>query len=771
MIGLPKFIYQRLKYFLLSLMPLFYSCSGLKTLPDGEKLYTGAKVKIESSEKIKNEGAISSKIKSAIRPKPNPKFLGNRPKVWIYNITDDSTYHGFRKWLHEKVGEPPVLMSSVKTKTTTEIIDAAIFNMGIFGGITSAEKIEKKQKGYVVYKVKIHKPYTISNVVFPADTCTICSAIKGTEGKSILKKGDNYNLDFLRAERKRIDDVLKNDGYFYFNEDYILFKADTVKSNRTVRLTLSLKEDIPADYLQRYRIGDVSVESDYSIAKNNFVTKDTSTTNDVLFIGSSSIRPNVILRSVFLREGEIYSKKNHNITLNRLMGMGTFKFVKVNLSKPTDSLSNDLDVAIHLTPSPKRSLVAELTTISKSNNFLGPALSISLLNRNLLRGAELLKVNLQASIETQIGGAASNVFSYEINPEVEFVIPRFFTPFRITQKRSIFIPKTRFSTSFDYLQRVNFYDLSSLKFQYGYFWKENIKIEHELNPVNINFYSVTSKSDEFQKLLDENEFFKRSYEDQFIAGMIYNYTFNEQVIPNQRSQFALRFTSDLSGNLLTAINALFLNEKANPENPLTVGGIPYSQYFRFTIDLRNYFNLDEKNKIVVRLYTGMGYAYGNSSTLPYIKQFFSGGPSSVRAFTINSLGPGTTPPDSIVNPIYRSGGDLKIESNAEYRFGVYQMIKGALFFDAGNMWIAEKDSTNPYSGIDRSKLISQLAVGTGVGLRLDASFFVLRFDLSMPIRKPWIEANNSWVFNEVDFSSSSWRGENLVLSIALGYPF
>jgi len=760
---------MRIRYCILIIV-LFCSCSGLHTLPEGEKLYTGAKVEIVSSEKIKGKGTIRSKIKSAIRPKPNSRFLGNRPKVWIYNITRDSSFHGFRKMLHTKVGEPPVLIIDVKTLTNTEIIDAMLFNMGIFGGVTTAKIVERKNKAYVIYTAQIHKPYVISNVLFPSDSCMVCAAITDTKDKSILRNGENYDLNLLRAERKRIDDALKNLGYFYFNEDYILFKADTSKADRSIKLTLTLKENIPPHHLVKYRIRDVTVETDYTLTKNNSETKDTATTQDVLFIGTSNIRPAVILRSVFLHEGEIYSRKNHNITLSRLMGMGTFKFVKLNLYTP-DSLPGFLDTEIHLTPSPKKSIQAELTTISKSNNFLGPAVSIAFQNRNLLRGAELLKLNLKGSVETQIGGGSESVFSYEIGPEIEFVIPRFLTPFRITQNHSIFIPKTRFSASFDYLQRVNFYDLSSLKFQFGYFWKENIKIEHELNPININFFSVTSKSEEFQKLLDENPFFKRSFDNQFIAGMIYNYTFNEQVIPTQKSQFALRFTSDLSGNTLTAINSLFLNEKADAEDPLTVGGIPYSQYIRLTIDLRNYFNLDEKNKVVVRVYTGMGYAYGNSSTLPYIKQFFSGGPNSVRAFRINALGPGVTPPDSIPNPLLRNGGDLKLESNAEYRFGIYKIIKGALFFDAGNMWIQKKDTADFYSGFDRGKLISELAAGTGFGIRFDASFFVLRFDFAFPIRKPWLEAGNRWVFNQIDFSSPSWRRENLVLNIALGYPF
>src|SRR5215203_967554 len=251
-------------WYYLFIIILFGSCSGLHTLPEGEKLYTGAKVEIISAEKIQKKSTIVAKIKAAARPKPNSKFLGNRPKVWIYNITSDTSYHGFRKMLHNKVGEAPVLMSEVKTQTNTEVIDALLFNMGIFKGVSSAKKVEKKNKGYVEYTAQVHKPYTISSVAFPSDTCEVCNAITGIQEKSIVKSGRNYDLNMLRAERKRIDESLKNLGYFYFNEDYILFKADTSKTGGTVQLIVSLKEDIPQEHLTRYRIKDVSIETDYS---------------------------------------------------------------------------------------------------------------------------------------------------------------------------------------------------------------------------------------------------------------------------------------------------------------------------------------------------------------------------------------------------------------------------------------------------------------------------------------------------------------------------
>jgi len=755
---------------LIIFLGLFASCSGIRTLPEGEKLYKCASLKIESTEKLRSKSEIKSRVKAALKPEPNSVFLGNRPKVWMYNITNDSATHGFKHWLHTKLGEPPVLMKDVKTPATKEIIEAVLFNMGIFNGRAESKTTEKKHSGKVLYTVHVHNPYTIASVSFPKDTCDICRAISDSRPKTLLKSGKNYDLNTLRGERKRLDDALKNAGYFYFQEDYILFKADTSRQERTVSLTVSMKKDIPPENLLPYRIDKVSIETDYSLSNIDSSVKDTSLVEGVTFIGKTNIRPKVILRSVFIRTDEIYSRKKHNITLSRLMGMGTFKFVKINFSRSGSKPQEYLDAAIHLTPSPAKSVQVELQTISKSNDFLGPALNLSLQNRNAFKGAELLKLKVKGSLETQLTGKDKNLFSYEIGPEIELIIPRFLTPFRVRQTNSIYIPKTKFSAGYDYLKRVNFYNLSSFKFQYGYIWKENIKIDHELTPVNINYFSVVNKSAEFETLLGENPFFRRSFDNQFIAGINYSYTFNEQVIPFQKSQFFLRATTDFAGNTLTAFNKIFLNESADPEHPLTVAGIPYSQFMRFTIDIRNYFNLDQKNKIVVRIYTGLGYAYGNSSTLPYIKQFFSGGPNSVRAFRINALGPGNTPPDSIPNTVLRNGGDLKIEGNTEFRFGIYRIVKGALFIDAGNMWIQKKDTADPYSGFKRSEFISQLAAGTGFGLRFDATFFVIRFDLAFPIRKPWLEKSSRWVFDKIS-TSSAWIRDNLILNIAIGYPF
>ena len=200
-------------------------------------------------------------------------------------------------------------------------------------------------------------------------------------------------------------------------------------------------------------------------------------------------------------------------------------------------------------------------------------------------------------------------------------------------------------------------------------------------------------------------------------------------------------------------------------------GSVYSQYARLSIDGRGYYNFRDKNKLAMRVYAGIAKPYGNSSVLPYTRQFFSGGPNSIRAFSINSVGPGTYNQQNDSIGFLQLGGDVKLELNSEYRFGIYRFFKGAIFADAGNVWLLKSNPSTLGDPFSFSRFVNEIAVGAGVGLRIDVSFFILRFDLATPLRKPWLEQNNKWVINEINPGSSTWRKENLILNVAIGYPF
>lgn len=750
---------------------LLSSCIGTMKLPNDEKLYTGAVVKLEATQKV-NKKAIKSIAEKVVRPVPNKSYLGLRPKLWLYLMAGDEPYNKFETWLR-KNGEEPVLLSNVKPGATASVMDAALYNNGIFNSYTQYEIAEKKHTAKVIYTSYIHKPYVIKNLIYAISDDSISRIILTDKENSLIKPEQNYSLALLVNERIRIDNLLKNNGYFYFNPDYLLFKADSSTVDQSVTLKLTLKDSIPPEAKIIYYINNVYINQNYTLRRRQTDSiRDTIMVQNTVFQGKRTemnIRPGVILKSVYLRKNELYTRQNHNITLSRLMSMGTFKFVQVKFSD-SDTIPGFLDATILMTPMTNYTFRAELDMVTKSNNYTGPRLNLSVLNRNTFKGGELLNINMAGSYETQLSGANKNLYSYSWNPQAELTFPHFLVPFRLKPTNSIYNPKTSFLVSYNYLKRGNYFDMKTFQFKYSLKWKENIKIDHELSPVNISYSSIGNESDAFKELLASNPFLKKSYEEQFIAGASYSFTYNEQVITGKKWQNYFHATAETAGNAFSLLRIIG-GDKPTSENPSKIIGAIYSQYAKLSIDARTYYTFEDNNKLALRVFGGFARSYGNSAALPYSKQFFSGGPNSIRAFQINSLGPGTYLQEVGNIGFLQTGGDIKLETNAEYRFGIFRFIKGALFVDAGNVWLQKSNPSDIGTPFSFSDFTNELAVGAGAGLRLDVSFFVLRFDLAVPLRKPWLPEGNRWVINQINFGSPAWRRENLILNIAIGYPF
>jgi outer membrane protein insertion porin family len=758
---------------LLILTGLFLvACSGTRHLPQGEKLYVGAKIKLESAEKI-NKRAIQNAAEVAVRPQPNKSYLGMRPKLWLYNATDGYSHSKLQKWMR-KNGEAPVLMSQVKTGATSAIIDAKLFNMGIFNSFTVSEIIEKKHTTKVIYTSHVHQPYTIKELIYDISDDSISGIILDEKDNSLIKIGANYNLDHLKNERIRLDAVLKNNGYYFFNPDYLLFEADTSAVNHTVSFRLVLKDSIPHNAFTVYRINNVIINQNYSLNDRIWRGfKDTIMVDDFIFLGNEKrmkVKPKVITRSVYLRKGEVFSRLKYTTTLNRLMSMGYFKLVQISFSENTGPTSGLLDATILLTPMSKYSFSSGIDLVSKSNNYAGPRMNLSIMDRNAFEGAELLNLKMAGTYEAQLGGKDKNLYTYSYNPELELTFPRFLVPFHLEKTKSIYLPKTHFLLSYNYLKKINYFDMSTLKTVFGYKWKKDLRMEHELNPIDVSYSSIRNKSAEFAELLEKNPFLKKSYEEQFIAGGSYSLTYNEQVIRGKKVQSFLHLNTELAGTAFSLVNRIGGNTISDTE-PSKIAGSVYSQFAKLAVDGRIFYNFKSQDKLAMRLFAGVGLPFGNSSIMPYSEQFFSGGPSSIRAFQINSVGPGNYFQDTNKQGFLQMGGDVKLEINAEYRFTIYNFFKGALFADAGNVWLLKSNPALVSTPFTFVGFPNQIAVGAGLGLRIDLSFFVLRFDLAVPLRKPWMEENHYWVTRQIDFGNRDWRKDNMVLNVAIGYPF
>jgi outer membrane protein insertion porin family len=770
-------------------MVLFFTgCSGTKFLKDNQSFYTGADIKIVPQGKINRKKNVRRKLEEYLTPKPNTVVLGSRPGVWFYfKAGTPKKKKGLKYFIKTKLGQPPVLMSDVKPEQVAKVLSGQLYNNGYFKSTTTFEVKTKNKKSHVIYTVKLFPAYRLGEITYPKVKDSVYAPIVRTlEEKSLLKTDQHYSLERMKAEQERIEKVVQNYGLYYFDNRYLIFEADSTVGKRKVDLDLKLEEGIPDKAKWIYRIDKVNVFADYQLTRDTtkFEKTDTIKVDRFYYIDDKhDFRANVITDVINLRPGNIYKYNDRELTLSHLMGLGAFKFVNIKFTESSrDSAS--LNASIYLTPLLKKSVRMEFQAISKSNNFVGPGFNITFTNRNFLRGAELFQFKLNTGYEWQTGRQnAGPLNSYEVGMETSLAIPRFITPVHIDYHSKRYLPQTIFKVGYNIQQRINYFRLNSVTASIGYTWRESTSKTHTLYPIDLNYVQLSKTSLSFDSLIRKNRVLGNAFENQFIPGLRYSFTLNTQLTEERPDKFSEQHFRKsnfyFNGNLDIAGNLLHLYQKniTNPEStPYTLFGSPYSQYVRNDIDFRYYWQIDSRNKLATRILIGVGYPYGNSTILPYIKQFASGGANSIRAFPARSIGPGTynvrTDPNITTNTFFiDQRGDIKLEGNVEHRFDITKVVKGAFFVDAGNIWLWRKDPNRPGGEFNSNTFLQQLAVGTGFGLRFDFSFFILRFDLATPIRKPYLEPSKRWVIKDIDFGDKDWRSKNMLFNIAIGYPF
>ncbi len=752
---------------LFCMLLLLSGCTGLRLMPKDHVLYTGSNISIVTNDKIKKKAAIKTEVQDIIRPKPNGTFLGTRPGLWLYYVAAKPKKHHndkrkTRDWIKTKMGEEPVYLTDVDTVLMQKAIDTKLWNMGFLDSRCDYTVVRKKggKVAHINFRLHLNQPYTLKQITFPPDTDGIGRWIARSQKRSLLKTGNVYRLEDLADERKRMDDMVKRHGYYFFNQNYLEFLMDTM--DRQVTLVVRVKESTPEKSKHIYTVDEINVYPDYDRADSLPIKAQVIDTINY-YSRTNYIHPRTVLRSVFFRPHRVYDSRIQRRTLSRLNNLGVFKYINLEM-KEVDSIMGSLSASIMLSPLPKYSLSTEVQVATKSNNFVGPGITFTLRNRNAFKGAELLIYNLTGSFEGQYSGAYKGQFTYQVNPRVELDIPRII-PFR-NQPKTDFVPHTKFGLDYSFLSRVGYFDMNSFKLDIGYKWKQSMTIEHSLTLLNIQYFNVYHRSDAFNKLIDANQLLKSRFNEQFLFGVGYSFFYTEQQRTAKRNRFYFNGNVELSGNALALGTQLATKKPVDANHPTQIFGVEFAQFARFDIDVRDYVRISTNNMLAFRFIAGWGIPYGNSTTLPYAKQFFSGGAYSLRGFPVNSVGPGAymAPPGSAGVFALQQGGEIKLEFNAEYRFPIFKFLKGAVFYDAGNTWL-NKANVNAPSGEFRSNLfLKQIAMSTGAGLRVDVSFFVLRLDISLPLRSPAMPEADRWVINNTTF-------KNLNFNIAFGYPF
>ncbi|RKR09186.1 outer membrane protein assembly factor BamA [Flavobacterium sp. 90] len=760
-----------IRYFIALSLFFVFGCSNTKYLPDGELLYTGGSVTVKDTIiKKKERKELETELEGLLRPKPNKQFLGLRPKLWIYNIAGQPKKDkGIRYWLRNKVGEPPVLFSKVDLDYNASVLRNFTENRGYFKTRVSADSTVSNKRVTAEYTVEPKKRYIIKSVTFPDDSLAMSRLIARSSRRSLLKVGKPYDLDIIKAERERIDARLKEKGYYYFNPDYILAQVDSSKGDHEVKIRLVIKADTPPKALTSYKINKIIVYPNFAISKDSIKYKpeDVVQYKDFTIIDTAdTFKPRVFDRAIYFKKGDLYNRKDHNLTLNRFVNLGTFSFVK-NEFKPSDSLPNTLDSYYYLTLLPKKFIRFEVLGKTNSASYTGTEVNVNWNNRNLFRGAELLTVSVFGGADFQLSGDNNGKNIYKLGTETSLTWPRFIVPFFHVEGNSEYVPRTKAAVRYEYQNRTQLYALNSFKTSFGYQWKENIRKEHQLNVIDVTYVSPNHVTAEYLEDIKEDESLGKVIEKQLIFGPTYTYTYTNTMQKRKKNTFYFSGDLDLAGN----ITGLATGANVKKNDTIKIFNVPFSQYVKMRADFRHYLKLGKESELASRIIVGAGLPYGNSSALPTSKQFVVGGTNSIRAFRARSLGPGSYLNTKTTNDFLPDqSGDLKLEFSTEYRAKLFSIVRGAVFIDAGNVWLLNADPNKPGGEITKD-FMKDIAVGAGAGLRFDLSFLVLRTDLAFPLRKPYLPEGERWVIKDIDFGSGPWRKDNLILNIAIGYPF
>ncbi len=746
---------------------LFSSCQPTKHLKKDEFLLSKVKLKYKEQSLLKEE------LYSLSKQKPNRKLLGVfRLYLGVYNMY----YHKEESKIRNNIGEAPVIFDSTLVQPSVELMSNYLNTRGYYENEVSAsfDTIGKK-KVKLNYLINAGKRYKINKVSAKIEDSEINRIYNETIQKTNIKSNEPFDIEILSKERKRIEKALKNRGYYKFTKEYVQFKADTSVAKREANLSTEILNDRrtgPSDSIyevphQTYNIKEVIVRIDYRNLRNSDQNIDTITVENLSFIfsGEPKVRPEVLAGLIYVRPNDLYRQDLQELTYRNLSGLRIFSLVSITYDQNFQN-DNGLVAYIDLSLNKQKSYAIQSEGTNNGGN-LGINANLNFSNKNTFRGAELLNIRIAGGLESQQiltdegdQQAITGFFpfnTFEFGPEINLEVPRFLLPFKTTSLSQKGNPRTTFSTSFNIQQRPD-YERNVSKTYISYAWNETPTKTHIIQPIDFSYIKL-NPSAEFKALLEDirNPFLRNTYTDNLILAARYSFILNTQSNSKLKNHFFFRGNVETAGNLLSTLEGP-LNLPKNQEGFREISGIRYAQYLRTDIDFRFYQNFNE-NQMVYRITSGLGRPYGNSISLPFEKSFYAGGANGIRAWQARQLGPGNLPDSAslIVDQI----GNMHLETNLEYRFGITNVIEGATFVDAGNIWNIDQKDTREDTDFRINSLWRGVAIGSGIGLRFNFTFFIFRLDWAVPVKDP----------GEIHPEEFKVQWKNSNLNFGIGYPF
>lgn len=751
------------------------ACSGTKYVPEGAFLLD--KVAVQAD----NNDTKSTDLSTYIRQKPNNRWFSViKTQLYIYNLSGRDSTKWYNRMLR-RIGDAPVVYSEYDTQRSQEELKKAVQNMGYMGAEVYTDKKIKKKKIEVTYRVASGKPYIVRSVKLDVKDKKIAEYLQNDSANSLLRPGMLLNVNKLDNERQRITSFLQQNGYYRFNKDFISYSADTVRSTYLVDLTLHLlqfkayTDNEPSDHKQ-YKIGKVSFITDYDVLQSSALSS--IEINDsihyknypIYYKDNLYLRPKVLVDNLQIRPGELYNERNVQRTYNNFGRLSALKYTNVRFFDTQVADTNLLNCYVLLTKGRHQSVAFEVEGTNSAGD-LGAAASVSFQHRNLFHGSETFMVKLRGAYEAisglQQGYSNDNYTEYGVESSINF--PSFLFPFLATDFKNRIRATTEFGLQYNSQQRPEF-SRKVASASWSYKWSNSRKSQHRFDLLDVSFLYFPWVSDTFKQKYEENNqsyIFEYNYKDRLIVRMGYMFNYNsagERMANNtiKSNSFSIRAGLESAGNVMYAISNLTKLSK-NSDGEYSLLNIPYAQYVKGDFDFSRNIVIDDKNAIAYHVGVGIAVPYGNSKSIPYIKQYFSGGANSVRGWSVRELGPGSFPGDG--NYLNQSG-DIKFDASIEYRSKLFWLLQGALFVDAGNIWTIKEYENQPGGQFDISKFYKQIAFAYGLGIRIDLDYLVFRIDGGMKALNPaYSSGKQRYPILNPNFK------RDFTFHLAVGYPF
>ena len=753
------------------------SCSTTKNIPKNDQLFIGL-TKIEynnyDNEKENTDHFTSTKeeIEASLATAPNGALFGSSYYrtpfpygLWIWNAFSGSK-NKIAQWITKTFGKAPVLMRQVNPELRASVAQSVLRNHGYLNGTVSYQIVPQKnpKKAKIGYTVNFGRLFTVDSLEYVDFPQMADSLINLTKNDALIKSGSPLDASIMDAERTRLSTLFRNNGYYFYQPNFASYLADTTAVTGKAKLRLQMASNLPAITRRKWYIGNIRID-----IRKQFMEelKDSFSHRyfTVRFNGKRPpIRPRIILADLRLRPRQQFSYDKYIESSNKINGSGLFSSVEFNFTpRDTTGRSDTLDLNLSCTFGKPYDFYIETNYKNKINGRHGPELVIGFTKRNALRGGEKLDINLHGSYEWEQGGnvngSGGNMNSYEYGADASIEFPRLVVPF-LKRRRYFTTPSTYAKISMNVLNRPDYFKMHTFSAEWTYKWQRSDKWRHEFSPLTLQYQKLNRTTAKFDSILYANPYLQTSMQDVFIPKIRYTLTYSSAM--RSRNPLVWETTFTEAGNILS-LGYMAAGDKWSQTDKQLFSN-PYAQFLRLETDISKTWQLGEKSQLVAHANAGIIYTYGNSSAAPYSEQFYVGGANSIRAFAVRSIGPGSYTTDVSRLSYLDQTGDIKLQLNLEYRFNIFGSLYGAGFIDAGNVWALRDDGYRKGSQFKLKNALKEMALGTGIGIRYDLEFLVLRLDWGVGLHVPY-ETGKSGFYNIPNFKDGQ------AIHLAIGYPF